>query len=311
MTIKHLILPVFLLLLSLSITDANTAYGQFSGADRYGNAFNMDEKGVPYSNKYWETYPNSNVISLVRKPELRDNQFILRITNPYAVNGCVNVSDYAFNAEYRDIYLDVWLGSSKVDMRDQPQYAHFQCDLRDELPVADVVINREDLLKNQTKTIRLHSGADTTYYSIDLRDNYVRILPEDKGSVLSRRFKPHQIPGRKTSLVYWFYPLGTVMLWVPGMDEKDEAGIERLRAFAQDKGLVPMESVFPAFQSPLTNGQYQYFVDTEGRYTGESDIANGRVIGEMTIEKKIYGLEKDEIVLDKVAVYGKTPGMYE
>ena len=272
----------------------------------------LDENGIPYSNRYWQSQPSNTVISLIRKPELNENQFVLRITNPYTINGCADIGNYAYSAEYKDVYLDISLGSLTVDMRDQPQYAHLHCPRKSKSPVADIIINRTDLAENRTRAIRLHNGTDTNYYNIKINENRVIILPDENEAALVQRFKPQKIAGKKSALTYWFYPLGTVLLWVPGMESSDQETLTKLRSFAQDKNLVPLETVFQDFQSPLTNSRYQYFVDTDGILTdNDPALADGKIIGEISIEKKVYGLEKDEIKLDKVSVYAKTPGMYE
>lgn len=284
---------------------------QFPNKDRFGSGFHLDRHGVPYSNKYFPNKPESNVISLVRKPELKEDQFILRITDPHMMNGCTNMSDYITSAEYKDMYLDIAIYGNIVDLRDQPQYAHFQCNQQSKVPVADIVLNRSDILKNETQQIRLHNGNDTNYYNIKLGTNKVLILPDSSDVAVTRRFKPHNIPGRKTSLVYWFYPLGTVIMWVPGM-ENGPAETGKLKAFAKQKGLTPLDTVFPDFKSPLTGDQFHYFVDTAGHFEDDDpDLAYGKPIGNIFIDKQVYGLEKDEIELDELVVYARRPGLYD
>ncbi len=308
---RMLALSCLCAMLGTVLTLGTAAHAQMPTADRYGSGFALDDSGVPYSNRYFKGKAKDNVISLIRKPELTEDQFVLRITNPYVMNGCIDLSNYSFEAEYKDVYLDIMIDGMVVDMRDQPQYAHYQCDQQAQRPVADIVLNRQDLIKNETRQLRLHNGADTNYYDLTLTDNKVMILPNEADVALTKRFKPHQIQGRKTSLVYWFYPVGTVMLWVPGM-EHDSDSLQRIRDFAKSQGLAPLESVYPEFTSPLTNKDYQYFVDTDGRFDDrKADLQDGTRIGSVSLRKKVFGLEKDEIVLDEKPVYAKLPGMYE
>lgn len=293
------------------MTGAGIAYAQLPNADRYGSGFNLDPEGVPYSGKYWTGLPGDNVISLLRKPELTEDQFILRITDPHPITGCAEISNYAYSTEYREIYLDIKLEGVTVDMRNQPQYAHFQCDQGMKFPVADIVMNRQDLVKNETQQIRLHNRNDTNYYNVTLHDDRILILPDEADRALARRFKPHNIPGKKTSLVYWFYPLGTMVLWIPEAENTPEMR-ESLRSFAAERGLVPLETVFPDFESPLTNNEYQYFVDTSGDLANsDPDLVNGKPIGTIATKKLVYGLYKDEYEPAEMTVYAKTPGMYE
>ncbi len=290
---------------------AGMAYAQIPNGGHYHGSAELDDKGEPYSSKYWSGLPNDNVISLVRKPELTEDQFILRITNPYVVNGCAELSNYGYSAEYRDIYLDIAVEGITVDMRSQPQYAHYQCNQNTQMPVADIVMNRQDIISNETQQIRLHNGNDTNYYNVMLSDNMVKILPDSGDVSLARRFKPHHIPGKKTSLLYWFYPIGTIVMWVPG-GENDPDITGKLRSFAKTKNLVPLETIYPDFESPLTDTQYQYFVDTTGQFAdNNTELVNGKPVGNIFVDKTVYGLEKDEIELGEMTVYAKTPGMYE
>lgn len=283
---------------------------QLPSANRMG-ASSMDEQGVPYSSKYYRRQPQENVIALIRKPELTEDQFVLRITNPYVLSGCADISNYAYMSEYRDVYLDIRIESLKVDMRNQPRYSHFQCNRETQMPTADIILNRQDLTKNQTRQIRMHNATDTNYYTITLGPNQVKILPETTGSYHTQRFKPHNLPSRKTSLAYWFYPVGTLILWVPGMENTPQARA-RLNAFANGRELVPLQTIFPEFESPLTNSQFQYYVDTGGQFAAqEPALRNGAPIGALAVEKTIFGLDQDHIVMEEKTVYARTPGMYD
>lgn len=306
MILKRL-LP-FVVLAVIAMT--GLAYAQLPGKN-VQNGAELDAKGEPYSNQYWSGPPADNVMALVRAPGLTENQFILRLSSPHTVSGCMKLSNYGYMAEYKDAYLDISINDMTVDMRDQPQYAHYQCNQQSQIPSADVILNRQDLVKNETHKIRLHNGSDSNYYNISLTEDRVLILPDESYGGMVKRFKPQNIPGRKTALVYWFYPVGTLILWMPGV-EASPSSVEALRAFAASKGLVPMETIIPDFESPLTDERYQYFVDAEGTFDDREDaLADGMPIGTLSLEKKVYGLEKDEMILDEKAVYAKRPGTYE
>lgn len=291
---------------------AGAALAQVPKPDRYSNPLNLDPEGIPYDSKYWQSRPDTNVISLIRRPELTEDQFILRISDPYGVSGCVDVKNYSTFTEFTDGVLEVNIGPTTVDMRDQPQFAHLQCDLRTKTPMAEIIINRQDLMKNGVKKFRLRNMWSTNNYNVTLRDNRVSILPDIAEAAIPQRFKPQPIPGRKTPLVYWFYPLGTVLLWVPGEDDTKQMQ-DNIRKFAAEQGLVPLEKIYLDFKSPRTEGKYQYFVDTEGKFAKNpyEDMKNGMPVGTVKGEKRVYGLEKDEYKPYDITVYAKIPGMYD
>jgi hypothetical protein len=157
----------------------------------------------------------------------------------------------------------------------------------------------------------MHNGTDTNYYNIELANNRIMILPDAGDVAATRRFKPHNLPGRKTGLVYWFYPVGTMVLWVPGMG-KDQASMDTLHEFAADQGLIPLEEVFPDFESPLTGKQFRYYVDTGGNFDDlKEGLAQGIPVGTVAFEKKVFGLQNDTLALEEKTVYARLPGMYD
>lgn len=270
----------------------------------------LDPDGVPYSSKYYPGSSSSNVIALVRKPGLSEDQFALRITDKYPKTGCAEISNYAYSAEYRDVYLDINLDGLTIDMRNMPQYAHYECSAKNNHPYADIIINKSDLKQNQTQKIRMSNGTTTNYFTVTYTDDMVKILP-DSQAVTPTKFTPQSIPHKKTSLVYWFYPVGTLVMWAPGI-EKTKNGITALNNYAERNGLVPLESIMPGFESPSSKKGFVYYVDTSGDLAANNTgLADGTAIGTIKVEKKVYGLEKDEIELDELTVYAKKPGMYD
>ena len=303
--------PLALLAFCFIIGFASTSDAQRPGVDHFGNSTQMDEYGVPYSSKYFKAYPEENMISLIRMPNLNEDQFVLRIADTKAISGCVEMSDFAYFAEYQDIYLDIEIDSMVVDMRDQPQYAHLHCNTKAKTPVADVIINRNELMTNQVEKIRLHNGMNTNYFNVDITKDRVKVLPDLTDLSRNQKFKPGSNPKRNTSLVYWFYPVNTVILWIPEFEPKSDV-LEKLDNFAQTKGLVPLEQVIYEFKSPLKDKRFRYYVDTNGSLAEHGDaLADGTAIGTIKYEKLVYGLEKDEFELDESPVYAKKPGIYE
>lgn len=278
--------------------------------DRPGSGDSYDENGVPYTKKYFQGVGIYHTMALIRKPELGDDQFVIRFALPSTISTCVNISNFGFEASYTEHYMDITLNKITVDARDMPQYAHYECDLRSKMPHADILLDRQTLIDNGTKTLRLHSAERTNYYDLDLTENRVLILPDKTDVQVGKAFRPAKLPMRNASTVYWFYPMGTLVLWSP--QETDPKQTQKyIDTFAERHGLVPMTDYIENFKSPLYDKRFQYYVDASGKFDNVAGIEEGAQIGHTTVETVEYGLHGDEIGTKDIMIYARKPGMYD
>lgn len=274
------------------------------------NEYIYDDQGIKYEGRYVPMIGQFHTISLIRQPYLSDEQLILRISGPEALGGCIEATNFGFEASYTEHYLDITLKPSIFDMRDQPQYAHFECNVLPKLPVADIVMDKQTLIDNGTKTIRFHVQNETNYYNVDVRDDRILILPDSTDVTVNKVFRPHELPMRKSSTIYWFYPMNSLVVWTPQIIEPEKAQ-EYITKFAKQNGLIPMDEYYESFKSPLYDKKFMYFVDTAGKFTATEGLENGAQIGDITVETVKYGLHGDEPATEEIMIFARKPGLYD
>ena len=70
----------------------------------------LDEKGEPFSNKYYREMPSEVAVSLLSRGDLPDGQFIVRLSTTDARTGCPRLSPLTYELGYDNMYLDIQLG---------------------------------------------------------------------------------------------------------------------------------------------------------------------------------------------------------
>lgn len=311
--LKTLIFAAFLMsgiVASPLNASADGSHGGCESCDASEESDMYDKNGVFYTEKYQPGTPMYNLISLIRKPELADDQFVLRLAAPIMYSGCLDMSDYGSEASFTEFYMDITIKPLTIDSRTQPQYAHFQCDLRNKMPVAEIVMTRQALLDNGTKVLRLHNEERTNYFTVDLTEERVLIMPDNKDVSIDRAFYSHALPTREASTIYWFYPMGTLVVWTPQIVELDKAQ-EYVETFAKNNGLVPLTNYYEGFKSPLYDKKFMYFVDTAGKFENVEGLENGAQIGNITVETVEYGLHGDEPGTEDFMIFARKPGTYD
>ncbi len=302
------ILAIAMMLAAMICTGSGAAQAQLpvqSGADMLNP---YDAQGVPYSNKYKPLLPVRNTISLFRLEGMEPDQFVLRIGHDFSISGCGDFGEYGYKASFAADALEIEITEMMMDMRNQPQYAHIECDTSSQSMHADIALSREMLEQNGTKRIRFNNRRSMNIYKVDLREHRVTLIPDAENLASNRRFIPANIPGRATALTYWFYPPGTVLLWIPDTKRIDDVS-SYIESFARDKGLVPLSHKIPSFTSPLNDRSYVYFFDADNRLGSVS--VNGAPVGTVQAARTIYGLHGDEQEMTPLTVFARTPGMFD
>ncbi|MCB9989486.1 MAG: hypothetical protein H6868_09190 [Rhodospirillales bacterium] len=251
--------------------------------------------------------PNRLQIALLHNDGGEPGQFILKLAALNAMNGCPKIGPISYTSEFKDIFLDIKIGDYQVDMADLPAAPHYGCNQEQSQPTASIVLSRDMLKENNTKTIRFDSGYSIEYYDVLLTDDAITLRRADKEYLLPSRIEEARVPAKKEPLSLWFYPENTVILYAPkaGKDQDISAQVEKL---ALSRGLVPLSSVMPDFTSPLIQSNYAYYVDKSGRFSKNKD---GGLLGKIEMPVEIYGLEQNYIKMKDLEIFARRPGLYE
>lgn len=291
-------------------TSANTAGGAIAVAPPapIPPPVAYDSSGHPYSGRYFKKHSHNMTIALLRRPELKPGQFMLHVAVQYVVSGCPKMSKIPTTVNFKESAVEILLDDYMVDMRKLTPAPQYGCHLRPYTPFADIILDKDDLVAKNIHQIKLKVGQYSDTYDIDLNAQRIRLAP----STMQRTppmFHTVKVGGLSTPLTHWFYPAGTVILYVPGAKDRDLS--DAVSALAKEKGLEPMQNEFPDFQAPTTLSQY-YYIDKNGTLAKSHDIAQGAVVaGTIPAAKNVYGLEKNEQVTENLQVLARLPNSYE
>jgi len=270
----------------------------------------FDERGEAYGTKYYVERPQRLSVSLARDPALPEDNFILRIAVDHAMTGCPRMSNLESEIDYSDTHLNIWIKDYKVDMRNLPQYAHYECGQTQNAPAANLVFSKDDLINNNTQIIRMRVGQISDFYDVSINERRVSITPSQISGQQMQYYRPLRSAQVRNPLKRWFYPEGTVMLYAP--DAAPTADIaDAINNMARQQGLRALQEIYPDFTSPLVSGAYFYYVDEQGTIAEAARPYQGHRIGAITTQETIYGILDDEIVTRDIPVYAKKPGMYD
>lgn len=276
-------------------------------ADQASKDAYLEKYGRAHNNVHTTLQPTSIQISLARLPGMGPDEFAIRLTSPDTVVGCFAISDLYYAGFFKEIYADIYLNGYEMDLRGQPNAPHYNCDLGYKNATAWVKMNRNDLIANGIKQYRIWNGPFANYYTIDMAKNKITLrASQQMGPV---KFTPHST-GTYDPLTFWFYPQNTVLLYAPQARPDDDFE-DKIRAFAEEKGMVPLDAVYPEFNSPLATGGFYYYVDRQNVIASTPGIESGLRLGAITIQKTVYGLKGDETAAQEMKIFARSPGMYQ
>ena len=291
---------------------AGAAFAGPAGAqlDQANQNKNYDSDGTPYSSQYKSIYPKGVFVSLMRMPGMPNNMVTLRLGLEHQMSGCPKLSPLASEVQVFPGEMEVLVADYRLDMRDLPQNPHYECAQGQQTPSADIVLSRDDLIANDTKMLRLRFDRKTDIYDVVVTPQSILLMPASNALGQSTYFKPLNVARVENPLKFWFYPENTMILYAPDVDAKTDVSLQ-IREMAAAQGLEPLETVYPGFRSPVKDPNYFYYVDSKGKYASTVKESPGYVVGQIGVEKSVYGLVADEKIVQNIDVYAKRPGTYD
>lgn len=231
-----------------------------------------------------------------------DDAVILRITAPSSVSGCAIVKQPSYEATEQGNMLWIKIDSPGVELKQDPRYSQFDCAQQNQSVSVDIPLSRARLESTPIRKIALRSANNTDYYTVEIANERLRLLPESQ-----KAFKPRKMPDGSDALTHWFYPENTVVLFMPGAETGSDF-TQEIQQLAATQGLVPLSSMIRGFQDNRKEPNTLYFVDPSGHYarnmnTGTSSVYFGRI----TAEREIYGSQGRQKKAERLDVYARTP----
>jgi hypothetical protein len=266
-----------------------------------------EDKDAPM---FWASQNAGNVIALVRKPDLAEGEFVLRFTTADSINSCQEFTGYDYLTNYRFQILEVGITPLSI----APPKGNQACIKKPVTPASDLVLNRTELLEKDITTVSLYYGTDRNQFVLTLNDSFVSLDPDPLHKARLELFTPQSLSMRQDSLLFWFYPQNTYLIWAPDL-EYDRNYAATLDDYIQKNGLKRLSDEIRGFESPLNDKRFVYVVDANDRFKRESiraeRLENGFEIGHMSMTKEEYGLHGPKTVTTKISVLAKIPGLYD
>jgi len=197
-------------------------------------------------------------VALVHYPYMSADQFGLQLSVPDMVSGCYDLTPLEYEAQFIDPYfLDIKVRQYR---RVAPEgvNAYTQCDRKNKMATALMVLDRKDLKSRGTQQIRFSTETGRDNYKIILNDTQIELIPESM-----MVFKGQNMSGPlKDRVAHSFSGDTTVVLQVP-MARPGEDLSNEIVNFALSQSLSMPES--GQTTSWNSNGMATYyFTDTSG-----------------------------------------------
>lgn len=250
-------------------------------------------------------------VSLLRNPDMPEGHFILRLSpENRLITGCIGIDDMAYSANYTANALNIEITGTDSHTENLPLNPHLECNGNVQTPKADIPLSRDDLLARGIRHIRFQAGALMDMYELNVSKQNVSLSPSLMKQSGEQVIKPQKTYGIKDFTKLWFYPEGTVIAFVPGIEPGRKIR-NQVDTLMSRNGFEPLENRYPAFQSPLAMPYHYYYVDKNAKLSQLSSVDSGYPFGHITVDNKVYGLNADKIVGKNVPVFVRHPDTFE
>ncbi len=259
-------------------------------------------------------------INFVHKPGAKPNEATLRITQPLSMSGCMSVEPLETQTKILGSQLKITVSDPIVKLSKDAQYAQFGCKQSMNTIMADVTINRDEIMENAISKIVMSGPGGQDHYDIYVNQHKLSLftktkntltgkdvkVPGDAGKIL---FKPANLSQRKDSLTHWFYPDNLIILYAappPGKDISHD-----ITKLANKNGLIGAEKELPGFSSPLTDKSTLYFIDQTGNLGHKLRAGGPTQFGNITMSEVFQGPQGPYNKEKNLPVYARLPGLLD
>lgn len=219
-------------------------------------------------------------ISTVKAPGDADGDFLIRLTSPASMTGCLNIEKPEISIIDAGAVLYMTIEEGNVQMKEKKRYGQFDCDLKAGPSYAEIELNKYELEEKGTYKIDIKSKQSGRVFDIEVKtgDNFVEL-----DTKLETTYAPPSVEREKV-LKHWFYPDNTVIVFTHGM-KQDEELARKAGNIAASKGLTPLDTILEGFENP--EGKL-YFVDTKDVLKDQLGKNNTITIGGIPKKENYY-----------------------
>ena len=274
------------------------------------NGFAADT-GVKVTNsRFLPSNPGQIKLSFVRLSHMAPNQFIIRAAFSVATSGCDQFIMPPSRTHVEGNILNIFLQSPALVNINPPKHPEYECSGKAQQPYTDIVLSGWLINENNINKIAITNEEYglRKEFIINLTSSFIEIYPASGHDAGMIAFQTQNLQHNTNALKFWFYPMNTVILYVPMADDKQDLSKE-VAELARKKGFKSLEKTLLGFTKPITNPNYFYYVDT--KQDSGTVIDSPQKLGTIQTTETVYGLMDDEIQTKELDVFMKTPGLYE
>lgn len=242
----------------------------------------------------------SQLIYLVRTGDIKSNEAILRILTPVSIDGCVTVVPPTVKLRKGGNMLAYSIQEGAVALDKKTQYGHFQCDNASRAASADIILNRDELMRDGIKAISLQAANGAMdVYDVTLTPDNITLRSRNADATA---FKPFTGSAKRDPLSYDFYPDNLLILYAPFAPAGEDISAD-IATLARRKGLNE--------STVLKNGPGLYFIDQAGSLAGSLEFGANAFVGTISVPETFHGPNGPYQQAKAVDVYAKRPGMLD
>ena len=240
----------------------------------------------------------------------REGDFLMSIASPGAVSGCLTTKKPVISKKVSGKKLTIELSSNVVTAdSNKTRYGHHTCPVSAASEVGSVILNRDDMIRDQVSEIIIEEEGigQLASYEIAINQNNVMI---------KSRFPIYQEPylqEDKDAATLWFYPAGTMKLFNASIDMENPDTYMQVVGLARKKGLVPLEEAHPGYERlQKISNKHVLVVDSLNRFSNEFEVqTNAFTLGMVNINEVYVGADGPYDRMIEKPVFARLAGASE
>ena len=280
-----------------------TSYSAFAGIE-YNIAHNSGTMVIIVPEDQVRIFPRDFYgVRALRDPYSPSTKLTLRFFSIGNVSGCVKLTDFVVETKVKKDETTVAPKDSEIELkREKARYTNHDCETELHESYFDVPLNVTELINKKVKKVSIRSKKYGSFISLNLAATNTKLTfssstPPEIGMAVYT-----------VKMDYWLYPPMTVILSAPSA-KTGENVIPDIKAFAESKGLKPIDKFLNGFRLSQNETNYYFFLDTKGDIRKQlRKPEDSLVVGKLKTTRTVYGANgpvEEPVFLD---VHASMPG---
>ncbi len=235
-------------------------------------------------------------VEFLDTPDDSVSKFTMRLSSFGQLSGCASMSKSKVETKERPETISIEVKDSEIKLDDKkPRYTNYDCEIKQNKSFFDVVLDRDEMIENNIKEIKLTSEKYGEFQSSEVDVNEERFILKIKTYY------------GEIHLKYFFFPKNTIILSTP-YAKSGQSTIDLLKDYARLQGLKSADEHFEDFIIPHHAEHEIVFIDRWNRLIPHIDnLEQRQVIGQITANRTVYGVNGPVEEPYELDVYASLP----